>query len=467
MDEEAATSDMQAVLEGILGFGFEEFIKTIMLGHANFKPFMRLSTPERRQFVDSVLSLEIYTKMAKLHKQNVADLTNQKKNLENDIMQENRIIDTAKRALYMIEETATQNIAEAEKTLADLIAANGKNPSEDGFDAEMKPLGESIRVYENAINKTNTVVRILQDEQTSAEAIVRDLKRQLSKLDTSEQCPTCGGAIDASSSKKHADEINRKIEETLLLTTIHEPRIEKYMQGIRDATGKIKKLGYQIQDLNAKKAAVVQTREKLYRAKEKLDQAIEKGSADTSEFKETIKNSTAVIKTCEETLATIIETKRVHDAATELLKDSGIKAHMIDRFIPMLNKYVNQHLESMNASFKLEIDREFNDKIIGRYKDEFNYTSLSQGERCRVDLAMLFAWLQVSTDASGVGSNLLILDEIGASELDADGVDALFEILDNTCRDKQVFIISHRDDIAQRCRSIIQIEKKNGFSKIN
>jgi DNA repair exonuclease SbcCD ATPase subunit len=158
--------------------------------------------------------------------------------------------------------------------------------------------------------------------------------------------------------------------------------------------------------------------------------------------------------------------KKVLDAATELLKDSGIKASVVKMYVPVLNQLINNYLEKMGASYQIVLDENFNDSIKGRYKDEFSYKSLSQGERQRIDLAALFACRKVSQMSSGSDSNLLILDEVGDSSMDFDGIEALFQIIEETCKDKNVFLVSHRVEMQDKCRSVIRLEKQNGFTKL-
>ena len=338
---------------------------------------------------------------------------------------------------------------------------------------DVTDLNANIAELTDGHEKKSAALKLIQDQinnmnsrRMSAESDIRRAESQISSADMSGKCPTCGGAISTEKVDEHVAALKLTVKNKQLEVDEIKAQLEIIKPNIAVAEASLLPITNKIHDLRREISQQAEAVNAVAAAKRALDTAKVKASANTEPFEQQIEKSNAAIENSVVTLDAHNKTANMYKVATELLKDSGIKAQMICRYIPLLNSYVNKHLDSLGAGFRLEIDREFNDKIIGRYKDEFSYVSLSQGERCRVDLAMLFAWLQVATESSGVGSNLLVLDEIGASELDADGVDSMFTILDEVCHNKNVFIISHRDDIAQRCRSVIQIEKREGFSKI-
>jgi DNA repair exonuclease SbcCD ATPase subunit len=169
----------------------------------------------------------------------------------------------------------------------------------------------------------------------------------------------------------------------------------------------------------------------------------------------------------ERDLGALLVKQEEYSIAVDLLKDTGIKASIIDKYIPVLNTKINEMLDLIGFGVRLKFDNSFNESLIGRYADEFSYTSLSQGERERMNLAIMFAWQQVMQMASGIDCNVLVLDEIGASALDDDGIDAMFTILEKTCLSKNVIIISHNKQALAQCPAIIDVRKENGFTKIS
>lgn len=477
LDQDADQKDQQAKLEEIIGFTFNEFIKTVALGHANFKPFMQLTTPERRQFVDSVLNLEVYTRMAKRHKDYVFALTNKKKDIQSAISSVERVIQSSVSALVTIRETSARLVETTEEAFrgaterAKELAAEVSGLT--NMDDQVATVEAERKKVQDAINTVRTSINALKQEESSRRSEATRIAAQIAKIDDSGKCYACGGPVDASNAAKHKAELVESMEAVKATFGSGQAQIEKYESALVRGEAKLQEINEQLAALKTTwnngertKARFEAAKTELMAAKKAVEAAKEKAGSDTTKYEKAIADGKEEMSGYEEELKKIEETSRVYDAVSELLKDSGIKAQLIDRYIPLLNKYANKHLETMNAPFRIEVDREFNDRIVGRYKDEFTYVSLSQGERCRVDLAMLFAWLQVATDASGVGTNILFLDEIGASELDADGVESMFDILGDVCETKNVFIISHRDDIAQRCRSVMSIEKRNGFSTV-
>jgi DNA repair exonuclease SbcCD ATPase subunit len=215
-----------------------------------------------------------------------------------------------------------------------------------------------------------------------------------------------------------------------------------------------------------RKAAVINSeiadminRAKFYKNEIVKKQNSTSGIVDTTEHE-------SRLKTLSDSLAGALVRQDEYKIALELLKDNGIKAGVIEKYIPVLNKKINELLDVIGFGVQLKFDEQFQETLVGRYADEFSYNSLSQGERERMNLAIMFAWNYLMGLSSGVDSNLLILDEIGMSALDADGVQSLFQLIENEYGDGNVFVISHNPEVQHLCRSAIKFVKKDGFVRM-
>jgi DNA repair exonuclease SbcCD ATPase subunit len=242
----------------------------------------------------------------------------------------------------------------------------------------------------------------------------------------------------------------KEAEETLESLT---EKLKENVQNITTVTG----LEAEAQRVKAKITHEV-SRAKFLKAEAVKRKEFSTTTIDTTEQKELLKRLSS-------DLDAALVRQEEFKIAVDLLKDSGIKASVVENFLPTLNAKINQLLETIGFGVRIQFDSEFQESLIGRYADEFSYKSLSQGERERMNLAIIFAW-NALMGRDGANTSLLILDEIGMSALDADGVQSLFRLVDTEYSDKNVFVISHNPEVVHQCKSHIKFTKKDGFARI-
>lgn len=597
LQEEADVKDFQEVLDEILGFTYADYIKTILIGNANYKPIMQLTMPERRAFVDSMLNVGIYTTMSTLNKARLSDWKAKRDDVNTKIDFTNSMLLSVKTALQKVKEigndreTELRDKIEAKKREAEEIVVAEKatfvakyatvkddlqvaleKKSElislaKSYVAEKSRMEAAHEEYSVALQYRASLPEVYIPEKfvpdLSIKETISSLKRELTThsnevagikasmitinsrmgyFKTHENCDTCEQAI----TKEHSGEILAKAKSevviamerhTFLTTAILalDAEIKSLQDNLDDQLDKEKSTTAAIakselarlEVTNADKhikstldkynsftiaydtelAQIAETVKKLLKEIEGYEAMIEEDNAsrntvtqfnnditikenqkrsvlkeietteaelakfisrdDGSSFEKDIKKHQLALKALQATVIELDIRKKVLDASTDLLKDTGIKASVVKMYIPVLNNLINNYLEKMGASYQIVLDENFNDSIKGRYKDEFSYKSLSQGERQRIDLAALFACRKVSQISSGTDTNLLILDEVGDSSMDFDGIESLFQIVEETCKDKNVFFVSHRIEMQDKCRSVIRLTKQNGFSKIS
>jgi DNA repair exonuclease SbcCD ATPase subunit len=279
-------------------------------------------------------------------------------------------------------------------------------------------------------------------------------------------CSTCKQVIDDDFKKERIGNISKGIdekEEGIL-------KIRKEIENVQKKLEEYRIIGQNIADKNKKVAGTESTIQSIdsniLRTQEEIDQLRNKKKLDNS-----IEEELIVLKeNLEESLkdySELSEEKQLHSYAHELLRDSGIKTKIIRQYVPIINKYVNKYLNELDFLINFSIDENFNETIRSQYRDEFSYASFSEGEKMRIDLALLFTWRMVAKLKNSVNTNLLILDEVFDSSLDADGTEAFLKIINTLDADTNVFVISHKGEILfDKFLSTIKFTKERNFSKI-
>ena len=294
---------------------------------------------------------------------------------------------------------------------------------------------------------------------------IKKAKDEIEFYENNDSCPTCNqdindtlktAQIEKQTSK--IDEVEKAVEQARDQITIIQERIET----ITAIQTEISELQNNITDLNNE----VKVNNKII-AKLNLEiDAASNNDVDIDNEKAKLKNIAKEVITLSEDKSLLNDEKYYLDVASILLKDTGIKTKIIKQYLPVMNKIINKYLQSMDFFVSFELDESFSEKIKSRHRDEFSYASFSEGEKQRIDLALMLAWRTIARMKNSTNTNLLILDEVFDSSLDASGADLLYLILDTLDANTNVFVISHRDSMFDKFRSVIRFEKKNNFSQI-
>lgn len=454
--------EYQKYLEtNILKLTHKSFCQIIILGSANFTPFMQLTAADRRHIIEDLLDIQIFSTMNSLLKDKISSNKDETTKNEYDI----KLLDQKKSMLLKNENMIKQNAEE-------LIAKKQAFIAEYNEKLEEKK-SENDQLYENVKANTNVLdikqqlnnkkQKLLEAERT-IEKSLRSIKNQKIFFDDHEHCPVCSQDIDS-------DFRNKMITEK-------ETEVNQHIEGLS-------KIGKQIKSLNANDEKNQKSVEEI----EKWRRQIQTNSIEMKSLKlaielaekeiESLKISVPVvddteIKVVETQLETsikhkytIAEQRRIYDIAALLLKDSGIKAKLIKQYVPIINKMANKYLASLDFFVNFELDEKFNEKIKSRYRDEFSYASFSEGEKMRIDFALLFTWRAVAKLRNSVSTNLLILDEVFDSSLDATGVEEFLKMLTEESKAANIFVISHKGDtMFDKFSNTIRFEKRKNFSRM-
>ena len=464
INQDAASKDYQKVLEQqILKLNYKTFTQVVILGSASFVPFMQLTSAQRRDVIEDILDIRIFSTMNQLLKEKAQETKDAIQQIENEITNAKTKVDSQTNLIKSISEAKSETI----RSLRQKISNNSAEIST--TEAEISTIVDEI----NAL-KANT---------TDKEKITEDLERAkslksklLQKVETCEHdqsfftnndvCPSCHQDIAEEYKQKIVSELNEK----LLDQSKKVGELEKALESLTKKLSSINEVVQQITDKNIELSTKNSTITVLNKQNSSLETEIQEYERDTTnldEEKRKLKAMAADALSKIELKKKYLEQRNLEEVASLLLKDTGIKTAIIREYLPAMNKLINKYLQAMDAYIHFELDEAFNEHVKSRFRDDFTYASFSEGEKMRIDLAILFTWRAIAKMKNSVNTNLLILDEIFDSSLDTAGTDYFLNLMNQLGENSNVFVISHKgDQLFDKFRSVIKFEKRNDFSVI-
>ena len=462
INQSAEMRDYQEHLEKhILKMNFKSFCQVVMLGSASFVPFMQLPAGQRREIIEDLLDLQIFTTMNSILKDKVSLNTSELRDIASDQKVLTEKIKLIQEHLLEKQNSNEKIIAEKKERIADTnvqIVDLGKKYWE--LNVENDTLKEQLVDEKSISTRIDKLAQLRHQIEAKRAVIDKDIKF----FEKHDNCPTCTQAI----SKDFRDiTVDSKVKET---ETINDGLI---------------KLAKQYDESNVKLQQIIDVRTMInnnsmiqHSYKSKIDaladyrdeleaeiKGIAKTHADDGDRK--LEDLEVELNSVAERYNNSMDEKQVLSAASMLLKDGGIKAKIIKQYIPIINKLINKYLSAMDFFVQFELDEEFNETIKSRFRDEFSYASFSEGEKMRINLAILFTWRAVAKLRNSASTNLLIMDEVFDSSLDTNGTEEFFKILQQLTSDTNTFIISHKgDQLYDKFEKVLKFEKKQNFSRL-
>lgn len=462
LNQNAESKDYQEVLEKqILKINHKSFCQVVILGSASFVPFMQLPAAHRREIIEDLLDLQIFTTMNSLLKDKIADTTTKLTKIESDKRLYQERVRLTKEHLESIRKS-NENTINEKKTSIDQIKQKIKDSDEilsHHMDA-IKKLKEEFESYEAFSSRGQKLYQL--ELQLSKK--LEQIQKAVDFFNNHDNCPTCKQDIDHKFKHETIDQRNHQLQE--VNTGLEKLAVErakwnekkKYYDDMQD----------QMYDHNMKISSF-NNQIKMYTDNVKqLEKEIEKlaeqhQQVDTKKVEELEE----LLVKVEEDFNILQEDKVTYNVASTILKDGGIKSKIIRQYIPIINKFINKYLSSMDFFVNFELNEEFQETIKSRFRDEFSYSSFSEGEKMRINLAILFTWRSVSKLRNSINTNLLIMDEVFDSSLDSNGTEEFMKILNNITTDTNTFIISHKtDQLYDKFEQVIKFEKHKNFSRV-
>ena len=462
MNQDANALDTQKILEQqILKLNYRSFTQVVILGSSTFIPFMQLRSKDRREVVEDILDIKIFSLMNFLLKHKVKEVSEELKSIEYEFRLSKEKIDLQNKYIEDIRKNKERIIEEKEHLVFDSErVVLSEQEKADKIKLEIKSLEPETSQKENV----KSSIREYHKMEAKLSNRVDENKRQKEFFENNETCPVCTQDIELELNKQKIEEKSKRIQE--LNSGIDKLKIElndkeQLLKGIDMLSKQIREKEVEV----AKIGTSITHMERLIRQTNIQIQAMKKGEV-SEEDKVKLTRLSERCKLQEEQITKLREDKFYVDVARNLLMDTGIKTKIINKYLPIMNKLINGYLTSMDFYVNFTLDNNFNETIKSRHRDEFSYSSFSEGEKMRIDLALLFTWRAVAKMKNSTNTNLLILDEIFDSSLDTTGTDDFLKIL-HTFADQNVFVISHKGDtMFDKFRSVIKFEKQRNFSKL-
>ena len=463
LNQSAHARDFQDLLENqIIKLNYKSFTQVVILGSSTFVPFMQLTAANRREVIEDLLDIQIFSSMNTILKQKISTLKDDIKDNETSISLEEQLFNVQTENLKRVEKDNQKII---DRHQADIEDYETEKVQQKSSVLEHQTTIKPLRLKVVNAPKHGTKLKDAESIDSKLHSKEKSLDHEIEFYDSHDECPTCQQDIDKNFKKetlKTKKEKLREVNKARKDITKLLKEINKEIEKDRTISNKIYSLQTEINSLQTKIAATNQIIKSL---KESIGQLSTKG--DVSKVKEEIEQASQKLKGLSSKKEELVNQNEIQKIATSLLKDSGIKTLIIKQYLPIMNSLINKHLASMDFFVNFNLDDKFNETIKSRYRDDFSYASFSEGEKMRIDLALLFTWRAVAKLKNSTNTNLLILDEVFDSSLDDAGTQEFLKILYTLGRDQNVFVISHKSDVLQdKFNNIIKFEKIKGFTRI-
>ena len=463
LNQDAAAKDYQEYLEKfVIKMNYKSFTQIVILGSASFTPFMQLSNTDRRAIIEDLLDIQIFSTMNGLVKERLSNNKDLSVSKKHEIDIDEQKYELKESHIKQLKQNNDEKIAEYELD----IANNTQHIVI--LDADNVTLSSNVEVLQTeVVSRLETEQRVKKYNQLEGQIENNLSKHQkdINFFEHNDNCPTCRQSIDKEFKDEQIGTLNAKVTECTVGLTQLETRLLEEQNKLNLISEKQK----QIQDLQIKIATNTTTVTEIKKYIARIQKHIEE-LRNTKDISDTEQKQLEELKTkidaAKDELKALIEEKTYYEVASGLLKDTGIKTKIIKQYLPIINKLVNKYLASLDFFVNFNLDESFKETIKSRHRDEFTYNNFSEGEKQRIDMALMLTWRAIAKLKNSSNTNLLILDEIFDSSLDVSGTDELIKIL-HMLEDVNLFVISHKGDILQdKFNNTIKFEKIKNFSRI-
>lgn len=464
VNQDAAAKDYQKVLEQqVLRLNYKTFTQVVILGSASFVPFMQLPVWQRREVIEDILDIGVFSTMNGILKERISESKSELTSIDSSIEVAKSAVSAQKKLITTMVSFKQEQVDAIRSQVAENEAENNRAYDElMGLNAKVAELLQAT-VGADAI-KTDTAKANKLKSKLSAKD--DQINKTLSFFKDNVHCPSCKQGIP----DEHKAVVVSSVELDMQENSVNLATLESALASLQERQGVIDATNREVLTLT-NRCTVISSQVKLLTAQnKKLLKQVDDTKLDNVDINvEKLKLKEAADEALKliDRRNGVSSVRNIQDVSAVLLKDTGIKTAIIKEYLPVMNKLINGYLASMDFYVHFELDESFNEVIKSRFRDEFTYASFSEGEKMKIDLAILFTWRQVAKMKNSVNTNLLILDEIFDSSLDNNGTDCFLNIMNTVSENSNIFVISHKgDQLVDKFGQTIRFEKKNDFSTI-
>jgi len=464
INQSSHAKEYQKILEqNILKLNHKSFHQIVVLGSSSFIPFMQLSAQNRRDVIEDLLDINVFSKMNSILKEKASELKDGMKDVTSKIEINKTKVDAQKK--YIKDVKALQNEAKEEKLKLiedyrnEIETLNAHNEKLSTF------VEESLHPTTTEKDTRQAKVQELNGFKTKFESDIRKLVKEIKFFESNDVCPSCDQSITEETKQTHILEGKTKAKELQKALEDASRSTEKNLSVISELDKVLEECREKQSTIHANNQSISNFQKSIDRSQEEMDKLnanvdLEEASSELSNL---IENADALV----EKRLQMNEQQNYNTVIAEMLKDTGIKTKIVKQYLPIINMFVNKYLQVLDFFVSFNLDEAFQETIKSRHRDNFSYQSFSEGEKQRIDLALLFTWRHIAKMKNSVATNLLILDETFDSSLDHEGVDNLMKIIYSLDEDTNVFVISHKGEMVDgKFDNKIKVVKEKNFSKI-
>jgi DNA repair exonuclease SbcCD ATPase subunit len=464
-NQPGSTRDYQDLLERIiLKLNFSSFTQIVILGSTSFVPFMQLTAASRREVIEDLLDIQIFSNMNLLLKDRISKNKNsiQEAEYTMNIIKEKMTIQ--REYIGKMKAKNDNYITQFQKDIEDFTDAISHQHKDKQAQVKLlDALKVSLEGESSTLTKTNKVASLIEKLKTKH----KKAHKRIQFYEDNDNCPTCEQIIDTEIKANKILDIQSTITET---TNAVDVLSKEHIQ-LRESIDRYDNMNSEVTSIQKKimsiDASIDSNQKSILKIQNNISKILEADDDDDTEARNSLKLLRDDLAENENLLEEFTFDKELFNTAGSMLKDGGIKTKIIRQYIPVMNKLINKYLASLDFFINFELDEEFKEVIKSRYRDVFSYASFSEGEKMRIDLALLFTWRAIAKLRNSTNTNLLILDEVFDASLDTNGCDEFLKLLQQVAIDTNIFVISHKGDILyDKFHSQIRFEKTKNFSRI-
>jgi DNA repair exonuclease SbcCD ATPase subunit len=461
LDQDAAARDYQEMLEkNVLKLSMKSFTQIVILGSSSFVPFMQLTTNVRREVIEDLLDIRVFSSMALLLKDRVATNRQSLAMIEHDITNTINNIKLQEKLRKDLTQEKKDKIDEYRSRIEDARAAIMRDEAEaTTLETEIADLLEQIEDSESVSARIQKILNL----ESNLEKKKANARKTIKFYHDNDECPTCTQTLDTTIKCE-------KIEEKERIVSDVDGALQTLQSSLGEAELRLNEISRIQREINSRQHLLrdVHTSIKTHQKEVSLwNKEIQSAEQTTASF-----NEATILELAEEQNLLLkkkqhsLDEREMYDLATVILRDSGIKSRIIKQYIPVINKLVNKYLAAMDFFVKFELNESFEEKILSRHRDDFTYDSFSEGEKMRIDLSLLFTWRAIARMKNSASTNLLILDEVFDASLDNNGCDEFLKII-HDLEGSNIFVISHKGDVLHdKFQNVLRFTKQKNFSRI-